>query len=65
MRARVSARQFQIYTLAVLQEVPLKTVSSALDINAARVYLAKHRVGRLVKAEARRLRRLQEDPGIA
>src|SRR5687768_14138001 len=27
--ARVSARQFQIYTLAVLQEVPLRTITSA------------------------------------
>jgi RNA polymerase sigma-70 factor (ECF subfamily) len=59
VRARVSARQFQIYTLAALQEVPLRTIRSALGVNAAQVYLAKHRVGRLLKAE---LRRLQQPP---
>jgi RNA polymerase sigma-70 factor (ECF subfamily) len=56
VRARVSARQFQIYALAALQEVPLRTICSALGVNAAQVYLAKHRVGRLLKAELRHLR---------
>ena len=61
VRARVSARQFQIYALAALQDVPLRTISSALGVNAAQVYLAKHRVGRLVKAELRRLRKLPDE----
>jgi len=61
VRARVTARQFQIYTLAVLQEVPIRTIASALAINAAQVYLAKHRVGRLVRAELRRLSKLAID----
>jgi len=61
VHARVSARQFQIYTLAVLQEVPMRTITSALAINAAHVYLAKHRVGRLVKAELQRLSKLPDE----
>ena len=60
VRARVSVRQFQIYTLAVLQQVPLRTIVDALAVNRAQVYLAKHRVGRLVKAEVRRLRELPD-----
>jgi RNA polymerase sigma-70 factor (ECF subfamily) len=56
VRARVSARQFQIYTLAALQEVPLRTICSALGVHSGQVYLARHRVGRLVKAEVRRVR---------
>jgi RNA polymerase sigma-70 factor (ECF subfamily) len=59
VRARVSARQFQIYTLAALQQVPLGTISSALGVNAAQIYLPKHRVGRQVKAELRHLRTCQ------
>lgn len=58
VRTRVAARHFQIYTLAVLQEVPMRTITSALAVNAAQVYLAKHRVGRLVQAELRRLSKL-------
>jgi RNA polymerase sigma-70 factor (ECF subfamily) len=57
VRARVSARQFQIYTLAALQDVPMRTICGALGVHPAQVYLARHRVGRLVKAELRRLQK--------
>jgi RNA polymerase sigma factor (sigma-70 family) len=60
VRARVSVRQFQIYALAILQQVPLRTIVALLGVNSAQVYLAKHRVGRLVKAEVRRLRELPD-----
>jgi len=63
VRASVSARQFQIYTLAVVQEMPMKTITNALCVNAAQVYLAKHRVGRLMKAELGRLSKLPGDFG--
>lgn len=56
VKGEVSARQFQIYSLAVLQEQPLDTVCRTLGVNAGMVYLAKHRIGRLVRKELEKLR---------
>lgn len=57
VRAKVSARQFLIFSLATLKETPLATIRRKLDVNVAQIYLARHRVGKLVKAEIARLRR--------
>jgi RNA polymerase sigma-70 factor (ECF subfamily) len=57
VKAQVSARQFQIFSLAVLQEQPGPEVCRTLGVNAAMVYLARHRVGRLLKKELERIRR--------
>lgn len=54
---KVSARQYLIYDLFALKQVPLRKVTESLQINAAQVYLAKHRVGRLVRQELQRLDR--------
>jgi RNA polymerase sigma-70 factor (ECF subfamily) len=56
VRAVVDARQYQLFDLYVLKEWPVARVSQALQVNPARVYLAKHRVGRLIKKEISRLR---------
>jgi RNA polymerase sigma-70 factor (ECF subfamily) len=50
-RARVPARQFLIYDLLARQGASVPEVCRALDINAASVYLAKHRVGKLMTRE--------------
>lgn len=55
VKQQVSSRQFQIFSLAVLQEQPVPRVCDALGVSAASVYLARHRVGRLFRAEVRRL----------
>jgi len=55
VKRKVSARQYQIFDLAMLQEVPMAQVKRVLKVNAAQVYLARHRVGALVKKELRRL----------
>jgi RNA polymerase sigma-70 factor (ECF subfamily) len=55
VKGQVASRQFQIFSLAVLQEQPVPRVCEALGVSAAAVYLAKHRVGRLFRAEVRRL----------
>ncbi len=58
-KAKVSARQFLIFDLAVLKETPLAKITRTLGVNVAQVYLAKHRVGKVFKAELERLRSLE------
>jgi RNA polymerase sigma factor (sigma-70 family) len=57
---KVSAQQLMIFELAALGEVPLKQVARALNVSLMQVYLARHRVGKLFKAEVLRLRRETE-----
>ena len=54
---KVSAQQLMIFELAALGEVPLKQVARKLDVSLMQVYLARHRVGKLFKAEVLRMRR--------
>jgi RNA polymerase sigma factor (sigma-70 family) len=55
VKSRVSPRQFQIFDCYVLKNWGVKKTSETLGINAAQVYLAKHRVGALVKKEVQGL----------
>jgi len=55
VRSMVSPRQFQIFSCYVLQGWSPEKVKEELGVNAAQVYLAKHRVGRILRKEARRL----------
>ena len=55
VKSRVSPRQFQIFDCYVLKGWGVKKTSETLGINAAQVYLAKHRVGNLVKKEVQGL----------
>ena len=55
VKRQVSPRQLQIFDLCVLQEWPVAEVARTLHISAAQVYLAKHRVGVLLKKVLRRL----------
>ena len=60
IRPKVSAQQLMIFELASLGEVPLNQVARKLEVSLMQVYLARHRVGRLFKAELDRLRRETE-----
>src|SRR5215204_6382266 len=60
IRTKVSAEQLMIFEMAALGEVPLKQVARKLDVSLMQVYLARHRVGKLFKAEAMRLRKETE-----
>jgi len=51
VKSKVSPRQFQIFDCYVMKGWGVKKTAEALGINAAQVYLAKHRVGNLVKKE--------------
>jgi RNA polymerase sigma-70 factor (ECF subfamily) len=45
-----------MFDLLVFKEWPIARVAQAFHVNQAKVYLAKHRIGRLLKEEVHRLR---------
>jgi len=57
VKAQVDLKQWQVFDLYVLKEWSAPEVAKALAVSVARVYLAKHRVGALVKKELKRLQR--------
>ncbi len=56
VQAKVSTRQFLLFSLAVFKGVPVATIRERYDASLTQIYLAKHRVGRLLKAELAKLR---------
>jgi RNA polymerase sigma factor (sigma-70 family) len=58
VRAKADVEQYQVFDFYVLRNWPVRKVASTLGVSAARVYLTKHRVLRLVKREVRRLEKL-------
>ena len=51
VKSRVSPKQFQIFDCYVIKGWSVKRVMSDLGVSMAQVYLAKHRVGNLIKRE--------------
>lgn len=51
----VSPEQFQMFEFSVLQRWPAGQVAEALGVTTIQVYMARHRVGKLVKKEIQRL----------
>lgn len=51
----VSPEQFQMFEFSVLQRWPAGKVAEALGVSTIQVYMARHRVGKLVKKEIQRL----------
>jgi RNA polymerase sigma factor (sigma-70 family) len=62
VKARIPARQYQIFDFYVIKERSAREVAGLLNVNIARVYLAKYRVTALLKQEARALERQMNDP---
>jgi RNA polymerase sigma-70 factor (ECF subfamily) len=60
VKSQVSPKQFQMFELYVLREWPVSKVADTLGVNAGQVYLAKHRVSRLLKKEIRKLEALKK-----
>lgn len=60
VKQQVAPKQFQIFDLSVLKELPVREVTKLLKVNAAQVYLSRHRISALVKKEVVRLERLAE-----
>lgn len=63
VKQQVTPKQFQIFDLSVLRALPVGEVTKILKVNAAQVYLARHRVGVLVKKEVKRLEAQAEKTG--
>lgn len=58
VKRQVSPRQFQIFDLHVRQELSVAETARTLQASVASVYMAKHRVARLVKKELARLQKV-------
>jgi RNA polymerase sigma factor (sigma-70 family) len=56
VRGTANPKHFQIFDYCVLKEWPAAKVAALLELNAAQVYLAKHRISRAVKQAARAIR---------
>jgi RNA polymerase sigma factor (sigma-70 family) len=55
VKAKVDAKQFQVFDLCIRKKWPPSKVAKDLKIHPARVYMAKHRIGKLLKKELLRL----------
>jgi RNA polymerase sigma factor (sigma-70 family) len=60
LRSKVSAQQLLIFRLAAPGDLPLTQVARKLNVSLAQVYLARHRVGKMLKVEVQKLRRETE-----
>ena len=56
VKIKVSPRQYQIFELYVIKQWPVDRITTTLGVRAGQVYLAKLRVGNLVKRELKRLK---------
>jgi RNA polymerase sigma-70 factor (ECF subfamily) len=55
VKTLVSAKQYQIFDFYVVKKMPAAKVARDLGVSTAQVYLARHRVSRLLKKEVQRL----------
>jgi len=60
VKAQVSPKQYQIFDCYVIREWDADKVKKQLGVSMSQVYLAKHRVGKILKKE---LDRLNKDEG--
>jgi len=60
LRCKVSAQQLLIFRLTTPGDLPSTQVAKKLGVSLAQVYLARHRVGKMLKAEVQKLRRETE-----
>ncbi len=56
VRRRAKPKQFQMFDLYVTQQMPMPQVRRLLNVNAAQVYMAKLRVGALLRKEVLELK---------
>jgi RNA polymerase sigma-70 factor (ECF subfamily) len=50
-KKKVDTKQYQIFDLYFFKEWPVSKVAATLRVSAASVYVARHKVGRLIKRE--------------
>jgi RNA polymerase sigma factor (sigma-70 family) len=61
VKEKVDPIQYQMFDLYVMKERPVSTITKMLGVNRARIYLTKHRVSKMVEAEARQLEQQAEE----
>ena len=57
VKKKVSGKQYQIFDCYVLKQWPAQKVAKELRVSVTQVYLAKHRLGALLKKEITRVER--------
>ena len=55
IKRQVNPKHFQIYHLLVVHELPVPQVCRRLKVNRGQLYLARHRIARLLQKEVKRL----------
>ena len=55
-KKQVKPDHYQLFDLFAVQKWPIRKITQTLGVNAGQVYLAKHRVSRLLKKEIDKLR---------
>ena len=55
VKKKVNAKQYQMFNLYVMMQWPMDQVKKTLGVSAAQVYMAKMRIGRMIKREVRAL----------
>lgn len=61
IKGRVTPRQYQLFSLHVLNELPARLVAERVEAKLAEVYFAKYRISSLVKKEVKRLEKSMND----
>jgi len=56
VRRAVDPKLYQIFDLYVVKNLPARKVASILNVNLGRVYLAKHRIGAMIRKEIQQLK---------
>jgi RNA polymerase sigma factor (sigma-70 family) len=60
VKKKVEPKQFQIFDCYVRKEWPAQKVAERLGVNIGQVYLARHRVGALLKKEIKALEKMSD-----
>ncbi len=56
VKRKVDSKQYQLFDLYMVKKWPVSRIVRTLRVNPGRVYLAKHRIGKLIKQELEYLR---------
>ena len=62
LKQQVSLKQYQIFKCHCIDEWTVKEVGRALNVNAAQIYMAKQRVGKMFREELARARQKDGTP---
>jgi len=57
VKRQISPRQFQMFDLHVLQKLPVRDTARTMQVSVASVYMARHRISRLLKREGAKLKK--------